>query len=137
MRHKLKVLLIAIIGLVVENVEATTQAQQLAQPKTVFDLPPDTPGLMKDKQNKTVCGQQKECVHIIVPGSEAEQTFLLGNSADDEFEAIESASYKHGNIYFSADGTQPTTEEAGQYACANIDAYDENSPITELIYETN
>lgn len=40
MKHMLKVLLIAIVGLFVGNVKATTQAQQLAQPKTAFDLPP-------------------------------------------------------------------------------------------------
>ncbi len=40
MKHMLKVLLIAIVGLFVGNVKATTQAQQPAQPQTVFDLPP-------------------------------------------------------------------------------------------------
>ena len=125
MRHMLKVLLITVVGLFVGNVDGTQ-----SQPQTIFDLPDNTPGLMKDKQNKDVCGQQKACVHVIVPGSEAEQTFLLGNSADDEFEAIESASYKHGNIYFPADGTQPTTEEAVEYSCANVDNR-EDSPITE------
>ncbi|MDR1391379.1 MAG: hypothetical protein LBI95_03375, partial [Holosporales bacterium] len=34
------------------------------------------------------------------------------------------------NIYFPADGSQPTTPEAVEYSCANIDNR-ENSPITE------
>ncbi|MDR0677098.1 MAG: hypothetical protein LBF57_00225, partial [Holosporaceae bacterium] len=34
------------------------------------------------------------------------------------------------NIFFPADGSQPTTPEAVEYSCANIDNR-ENSPITE------
>ncbi|MBR1734216.1 MAG: hypothetical protein IJ730_02020 [Alphaproteobacteria bacterium] len=109
-----KILLIAIISVFAGNAEEMLAAQ------AVFDLPKNTPGLMKDKRQRKICEQYKDCVHIIVPGTEAHKTFLLGNSSDDECGAIESALYKSGNIYFPADGTQPTTEEAVEYSCANI-----------------
>ena len=106
MKHILKVFLIAIVGLVVESADGT---QPQAQSQTVFDLPNDTPGLMKNAddslstQQQTVCGQPKDCVHVIVNGN---------------------------NIYFPADGTQPTTPEAVEYSCANVDNR-EDSPITD------
>ena len=146
MRHMLKVLLIAIIGLFIGNVEATTQAQQLAQPKTMFDLPiDDTPGLQKNAdgslktQQKTVCGQPKDCVHVIVPGSEADgifqskmnSPFAVTDRKSVIKTALDSSSVYGGNIYFPQNGVQPTTEEAVKYSCANIDKYNIKSPITE------
>lgn len=35
------------------------------------------------------------------------------------------------NIYFPADGSQPTTQNAAQYSCANIGAYEENHLVTK------
>jgi hypothetical protein len=32
---------------------------------------------------------------------------------------------------FSKNGVQPTTSEAVEYSCANVEAHDLNSPITE------
>ena len=119
-----KIFFIAIISIVVVNSEcmmdtAATTAQ------TMFDLPDNTPGLMETKQIKKVCGQDKECVHVIVPGSHADEML---NTDDGGFDAAIRSS---GNIYFPSDGTQPTTPEAVEYSCANVDAYNEHSPITE------
>jgi hypothetical protein len=36
-----------------------------------------------------------------------------------------------GNIYFPTDGRQPTTPEAAQWSCANVDANNLASPITQ------
>ena len=108
-------------GLFIANANGAQAPQQ-----TKFDLPDDTPGLMIDKQNQSVCGKMKECVHVVVPKTDAERA-LKREYYDDVIEATAN----NGNIYFPADGTQPTTEEAGRYSCANVDAYNENSPITE------
>lgn len=81
----------------------------------VFDLPNETLGLMRDKQPQKVCGSNKDCVHVIVPRTNAEQA-LKREQYDDLYEAMA----VDGNIYFPADGSQPTTEEAGQYSCANV-----------------
>lgn len=118
-----KILFIAIIGLLGWNTEGMI-APSPAQ--TVFDLPNDTPGLMPDKQKKKVCGVDKDCVHVIVLGSRAQIALHNGDIYDDLYEAMET----EGNIYFPADGHQPTTLEAVQYSSANIDNR-ENSPITE------
>ncbi|MBE6447251.1 MAG: hypothetical protein E7015_02065 [Alphaproteobacteria bacterium] len=115
---------IAIISFVAGISECTDYV--VAPPQTVFDLPDNTPGLMQDKQNKSVCGQTKECVHIVVPATNAERA-LKRKDYNDLIEAMTT----DGNIYFPSDGTQPTTKEAGQYSCANVDAYNKDSPITE------
>ena len=131
MRYILKVLLIAIIGLFLDNNTEATKVQQPVLPKTVFDLPPDTPGLMPDTPNKNVCGQQKACVHVIIPQTEAYKAYT-----DDRLKPLNSkeraeyACSADGNIYFPADGTQPTAKEVAEYSCANIDNR-ADSPITK------
>ncbi len=132
MRYILKVLLISIVGLFLDNnTEATTQVQQPGLPKTVFDLPPDTPGLMNDKQNKTICGQQKACVHVIIPQTEAYKAYTDNRLKPlNSKERAEHACSADGNIYFPADGTQPTAKEVAEYSCANIDNR-ADSPITK------
>ena len=119
----IKTLFVAVFGLFIAN---TNGAQAPQTQTTIFDLPADTPGLMTDKQNQSVCGKMKECVHVIVPESRADEMINADNGDGGWNAAINC----DGNIYFPADGTQPTTEEAVEYSCANVDNR-ENSPITE------
>ncbi|MCR5224725.1 MAG: hypothetical protein K6C34_01455 [Alphaproteobacteria bacterium] len=129
-----KILLIAVIGLCAGNVEgAFSSARPVPAPPsataaaphpattTVFDLPSNTPGLrIGNTQNKIVNGiPDKECIHVIVPDTPAAKA-----------RGVATAMQLAGNIYFPADGRQPTTPEAVEYACANIDNR-EDSPITE------
>ncbi len=114
----IRILIIAIVGVLGLDVEGM---HPQAPVQTVFDLPADTPGLMRDKQVKKVCDKLKDCVHVIVPGTNAHYAKDRG--------IIESMAVD-GNIYFPADGTQPTTKEAVEYSCANIDNT-ESSPITD------
>jgi len=138
----IRVLFVAVFGLFVVNANG---AQAPQTQTTIFDLPADTPGLMKDSngnlilQKKTVCGQTKECVHVVVPGSEAATGYLHGytygyvegfettrdyvkarNEKEKQKDALSAAIKYDGNIYFPADGAQPTTEEAVKYSCANV-----------------
>ena len=88
------------------------------QPATVFDLPDETPGLQviedplgmlhPDLSYQQINAVGAFCVHVIVPDT---------NPA--------------AHIYFPRDGRQPTTEEAVVWSCANVDAGNINSPITE------
>ncbi len=110
--RQVKFLCIAILGIVVVNAECAQQ--------TVFDLPNNTPGLRINIQNKVVNNTQNQrCLHIIVPETEAA-------AANDVMNAMN----LDGNIYFPADGSQPTTHEAVKYSCANVDN-SPSSPITE------
>ena len=115
-----KILLIAIISVFAINAEEMQAAQ------TIFDLPDNTPGLMKDKRRRKICEQYKDCIHIIVPNSPAERKMFRKLSEEKDFgkagekEAIIIAIYEKGNIYFPADGTQPTTKEVVEYSCTNV-----------------
>lgn len=114
-----RMLFVAIVGVLGFNVEGM---QPQASVQTCFDLPADTPGLMSDKQTQKVCGGDKECVHIIVPKSEAEGAYHDSKLKPlNAKERVDYATSKKGNIYFPADGTQPTTEEAVKYSCANVE----------------
>lgn len=110
-----KILLITIIAVLTGNTEGAQTA------RTVFDLPEDTPGLrIGNTQNKTINNiPDQECIHVIVPRTPAVCAVGVAQAMNME-----------GNIYFPADGTQPTTEEAVKYSCANIDNR-EDSPITD------
>lgn len=130
MQKFVKIFFIAIISIVAGNSECMMDTVATTA-QTVFDLPDNTPGLMKCKQIKKVCGQDKECVHVIVPGTDAENAY--NDRRLRPLNAKERADYatsKIGNIYFPSDGTQPSTPEAVEYSCANINNR-EDSPITE------
>ncbi len=115
-----KILFVAIFVWCIGNAESTEQNQTQAQPQTIFDLPDNTPGLQKNRngtlktQQKTVCGQLEDCVHVIVPGSNADKRRMVFKHS------IELAMQVNGNIYFPANGSQPTTEEVVEYSCANV-----------------
>jgi hypothetical protein len=92
---------------------------------TVLDLLVDTPGLQVANQNQIVDNvQDTRCIHVIVPGTRADE---MVNTDNGGFYAAINC---EGNIHFPTNGVQPTTPEAVEYSCANIDNQ-ENSPITE------
>lgn len=121
----IRILLVVIVGMLGWSVEGM---QSQASVQTVFDLPTDTPGLLLNKQVKKVCGEDKECVHVVIGN---ERTYELVRSINENNSEVgfDAVAYDY-QIYFPADGTQPTTEEAAEYSCANIDNT-EGSPITE------
>ncbi|MDR1333699.1 MAG: hypothetical protein LBJ71_00575, partial [Holosporaceae bacterium] len=83
----------------------------------VLDLPANIPGrqeiedpfreMQPDTVYKQVNGQGTFCEHVIVPNTNPE-----------------------AHVYFPINGVQPTTPEAVEYSCANVDNR-EDSPITE------
>ena len=119
-----KILFIAILGWCIGNTE-----EMQAQASTLFDLPDNTPGLRRIGNQdllieRKILNIKKRCLLVIIPGTAAE------SAINQDGGNLLSAMKKQGNIYFPADGTQPTTPEAVEYSCANIDNR-ENSPITE------
>ena len=133
MRHMLKVLLITIVGLVVENGEGMNAPPPPPAASPILDLPigvNGTPGLVVGAGNpiftqKTVNGvPNANCLHIIVPNTPAHTARVAQGGG------IAAARTADGNIYFPRNGAQPTTPEAVEYSCANIDNR-ENSPITD------
>lgn len=118
-----RILLIAIVGVLGLDVEGT---QPQASVQTVFDLPANTPGLMKNGDcplliEKRITGKKNRCVFVIVPDTAADKKLKT-----DGGNILDSMNYK-GCIYFPADGTQPTTKEAVEYSCANIDNREDSS----------
>jgi hypothetical protein len=136
----LQKILMIVVGVVVAgnvNVEG-----MLAPPTvTVLDLPVETPGrqMISTPDHKKVfhpnlffmrneSGQVIHyCEHIIVPNTPASIAFSE--------RGVNAAIKSEGNIYFPADGHQPTTPDAVAWSCANVDANlpeDQrlNSPIT-------
>lgn len=108
-----KLLLIVVVGVLIGNEYGA------AAPMPILDLPDKTPGLQYDEQIKRVTGVDTLCVHVIVPNTPAANL----NDLADQLVAP-------GNIYFPVNGVQPTTPEAVEYSCANVDNR-EDSPITE------
>ncbi len=91
----------------------------------VLDLPDNTPGLQQQEQNKSINGIAAPCKHIIVPGTKADERLFESALGVDPIELEKD----EGNIYFPCNGVQPTTEEAAEYSCANVDNT-LDSPIT-------
>ena len=58
------------------------------------------------------------CIHIVVPKTNAELA-LKRENYDELYEAMA----VEGNIYFPADGTQPTTKEAVEYLYGSGSVY--------------
>jgi hypothetical protein len=80
----------------------------------VLDLPDKTPGLQVTNPKRTVNDENETpCKHVIVPGTQAEEML---NTNDGGFGAAIDC---EENLYFPANGVQPTTKEAAQYSCAN------------------
>jgi hypothetical protein len=77
--------------------------------------------------NPVVGAPDRRCVYFTVinnaPGAPGPAAFI------NAIANVPTPANEH-NIYFPEDGSQPTTPEAVQYSCANIDNR-ENSPITE------
>lgn len=124
MKFLKKILLVAIIAVFAGNAEGMNPPAQ-----TVFDLPLETPGLVKNGIcplliKKKILGKKTPCVFIIVPNTVADKRLKAdGGNILDSMDC-------GGNIYFPADGTQPTTPEAVEYSFSNVDNR-EDSPITE------
>ncbi len=136
MKH-IKLLYVAILGIVVGDAECAQQVRVPPVPppplpivNPVLDLPigPNgTPGLVElagalvFARNDVNNVPNVTCLHVIIPNTPAD---LARNIS------IPAAKQQAGNIYFPRNGVQPTTPEAVEYSCANIDNR-ENSPITE------
>jgi hypothetical protein len=130
MKFLQKILFIVMIGVFTRNVDVNGMIPGGGggAPPPVLDLPGGvngTPGLQGPRQNRMVNGVNASCYHIVVPNTPADIALNGGvNNA-----ARVAAMAADGNIYFPRNGVQPTTPEAVQYSCANIDNR-ENSPIT-------
>lgn len=125
MKFLQNILFIMVIGLI------TGSAYGMAP---VLDLPDAgvnrTPGLQHQDQNQNVNGVRVPCKHVIVPGTPADNVFRTVVPGINRVARRNNSMAANGNIYFPRNGVQPTTAEAVQYSCANIDNR-ENSPITE------
>jgi hypothetical protein len=104
----------AVFALVVAIVGSTVAA--------VLDLPANTPG-RRVLHNRNPYLEQKNINNILTPCEVV--TIAIPN-------LFIGANIPHPpvRLYFSTNGVQPTTPEAVEYSCANIDNR-ENSPITE------
>jgi hypothetical protein len=119
-----KILMIAIIGMVSLNVVAMHQQQSSV---AVLDFPTKMSGLNKDIVLKMVIdGTFRRCLMIVIQNTEAFSAFKKWKDSG----LLPDALTEKGVIYFPTDGVQPTTADAEQWSCANVDADDINSPIT-------
>jgi hypothetical protein len=107
-----------------------------AAPPPILDLPNNTPGLQGALQNQLINGAANvRCHHVIVPNTPAGVAFNNAGGIGNVIAARAAAMATNGNIYFPRNGVQPTTPEAARYSCANIDAYQLNSPVTNWYVE--
>jgi hypothetical protein len=131
-----KILLIVMIGVFTRNVDVNGMIPGGGggAPPPVLYLPGGvngTPGLQGPLQNRIVNCANASCYHIVVPNTPAD--IALNGGVNNAARAAAMAA--GGNIYFPRNGVQPTTPEAARYSCANIDAYQLNSPITNWYVE--
>lgn len=134
-----KILFVVIIGLIVGNVDVKGMIQPEHVPPALPALVHGDPildfdsiaagnvhGALQPKlyDNPIAGAPNKRCVYfsIFQPGEVEDGNFVHAVARNPHI--------NDNNIYFPTDGTQPTTPEAVQYSCANIDNR-ENSPITD------
>ena len=128
-------------GLSIQVVQCTSPSSPPAAKKAGTNIV-DFKNILIDGTNVQACFQPKiyrpagygasgnDLEYVYFNVAQTDEQPITGESPFHDAEVANQVAETY-NIYFPADGSQPTTQNAAQYSCANIGAYDVDHPVTK------